>query len=166
MRKIGILMGAAAALGFATSASATVTFQDFDGEFGSFAGKNDGGLFTDLVTFNVPSSGQDSASLTAATVTPKAGITFSSVMLNGMALAYGIFNGNQVFSIKDLPTTAGSQTLSITGTGRGTYGGSLSFAAAVPEPASWAMMIGGFGLVGGSMRRTTRNGRKASLATA
>ncbi|SNS18848.1 PEP-CTERM protein-sorting domain-containing protein [Sphingomonas laterariae] len=25
--------------------------------------------------------------------------------------------------------------------------------AAVPEPASWAMMIGGFGLVGGAMRR-------------
>lgn len=26
-------------------------------------------------------------------------------------------------------------------------------AAAVPEPATWAMMIGGFGLVGGAMRR-------------
>jgi len=26
-------------------------------------------------------------------------------------------------------------------------------AAAVPEPASWAMMLGGFGLVGGAMRR-------------
>jgi hypothetical protein len=23
----------------------------------------------------------------------------------------------------------------------------------VPEPASWAMMIGGFGLIGGAMRR-------------
>jgi hypothetical protein len=28
--------------------------------------------------------------------------------------------------------------------------------AAVPEPASWAMMIAGFGLVGGAMRRRTR----------
>ena len=27
------------------------------------------------------------------------------------------------------------------------------FAASVPEPATWAMMIGGFGLVGGAMRR-------------
>lgn len=26
----------------------------------------------------------------------------------------------------------------------------------VPEPATWAMMIGGFGLVGGSLRRTRR----------
>lgn len=30
----------------------------------------------------------------------------------------------------------------------GTFGGS-----AVPEPASWAMMVGGFGLLGGAMRR-------------
>jgi hypothetical protein len=32
--------------------------------------------------------------------------------------------------------------------------------AAVPEPASWAMMIGGFGLIGGAMRR-----RKSQIAT-
>lgn len=29
---------------------------------------------------------------------------------------------------------------------------------AVPEPATWAMMIGGFGLVGGAMRRRARRG--------
>jgi hypothetical protein len=34
-------------------------------------------------------------------------------------------------------------------------------AGAVPEPASWAMMVGGFGLVGGAMRR-----RSGKLATA
>jgi hypothetical protein len=34
--------------------------------------------------------------------------------------------------------------------------------AAVPEPASWAMMLGGFGLVGGAMRQRKR----ATLATA
>lgn len=34
-------------------------------------------------------------------------------------------------------------------------------AAAVPEPASWAMMLGGFGLVGGAMRR-----RKAKVSFA
>ena len=32
----------------------------------------------------------------------------------------------------------------------------ISQIAAIPEPATWAMMIGGFGLVGGAMRRRTR----------
>ncbi len=38
-------------------------------------------------------------------------------------------------------------------------GGSLSFGDVVPEPASWAMLIAGFGLVGAAMRR-----RSAALA--
>jgi hypothetical protein len=29
----------------------------------------------------------------------------------------------------------------------------ISAAVGVPEPASWAMLIAGFGLVGGTMRR-------------
>ncbi len=33
----------------------------------------------------------------------------------------------------------------------------LDSAAAVPEPASWAMMVGGFGLAGGAMRRRSRS---------
>ncbi len=32
----------------------------------------------------------------------------------------------------------------------------LSIPSAVPEPATWAMMIGGFGIVGGAMRRRAR----------
>ena len=37
-------------------------------------------------------------------------------------------------------------------------------AGAVPEPASWAMMISGFGLIGGAMRRSTS--RKGSVSFA
>ena len=36
-----------------------------------------------------------------------------------------------------------------------------AIAAAVPEPASWAMMIGGFGMVGDSLRRTRRRATPA-----
>lgn len=36
--------------------------------------------------------------------------------------------------------------------------------AAVPEPASWAMMIGGFGLVGGTMRRRQKVSTALNLA--
>jgi hypothetical protein len=45
--------------------------------------------------------------------------------------------------------------------------GSISFnyvtAGAIPEPATWAMMIGGFGMVGGAMRRR-RVSTKVSFA--
>lgn len=34
-----------------------------------------------------------------------------------------------------------------------TAGAAITATAAVPEPAAWAMMIGGFGLVGGGLRR-------------
>jgi hypothetical protein len=33
----------------------------------------------------------------------------------------------------------------------------VSASGAVPEPASWALMLGGFGLVGGAMRSRRRN---------
>jgi hypothetical protein len=34
--------------------------------------------------------------------------------------------------------------------------GAFAYAGAVPEPASWAMLIAGFGLVGAVMRRQAR----------
>jgi hypothetical protein len=37
-------------------------------------------------------------------------------------------------------------------------------AAAVPEPATWAMMIGGFGMVGGAMRSSRRQAKVAYAA--
>jgi hypothetical protein len=54
-------------------------------------------------------------------------------------------------------------TLTVTGLSGGTqslttYAQVGAGAGAVPEPASWAMMLGGFGLVGGAMRR-----RKAAV---
>jgi hypothetical protein len=37
--------------------------------------------------------------------------------------------------------------------GGSTVTGNFKLTAAVPEPASWAMMVGGFGVVGGALRR-------------
>jgi hypothetical protein len=73
------------------------------------------------------------------------------------------------FYINDLSVSAGKNyTLSIAATyiGGSLNGSNSAFAqialdhvaalAAVPEPASWLMMIGGFGMVGGAMRRRQR----------
>lgn len=38
----------------------------------------------------------------------------------------------------------------------------VGYEAAIPEPASWALMIAGFGLVGGALRR--RRGFASALA--
>ena len=94
-----------------------------------------------------------------------------SVLLDGVALAtydFATITGttrNALAFTTNL--TAGAHTLQLqvvrpfgpAATVRSQYFDNVSLdlaaAAAVPEPASWAMMIAGFGLVGGAMRRRT-----------
>ena len=57
--------------------------------------------------------------------------------------------------------TTSSVTLQLNSTGGSEYSASASLAnppsaPGVPEPASWAMMLGGFGVLGGALRRTRR----------
>lgn len=54
----------------------------------------------------------------------------------------------------------GAYTLAITGPGNIAFG-TLTGGPAVPEPASWAMMIAGFGLVGATARRRRLGARTA-----
>jgi hypothetical protein len=56
----------------------------------------------------------------------------------------------------------GTTTLSFTSSIGGAYGAALdavSVSDAVPEPATWALMILGFGAIGGAMRRRTAAAR-------
>lgn len=55
-----------------------------------------------------------------------------------------VASGNDVFAIgfRDDPSYVQFDKLSVT----------VGTSGAVPEPASWALMLGGFGLVGGAMR--------------
>ena len=75
----------------------------------------------------------------AAELAPGSFVTGISVGVGGGAgLQYHAFAGNVT-----LHTTGGSTTYN------------FELGAAVPEPASWLMMIAGFGLIGSAMRRRT-----------
>lgn len=54
---------------------------------------------------------------------------------------------------------AGGHPTGTGGSSWGTWISALNFPTAVPEPSTWAMMISGFGLIGGALRR-----RRAAMA--
>nr|AGU09949.1 hypothetical protein [uncultured organism] len=124
--------------------------------------------FTDNYTFSLPAGiGSGTASAFVGTLgfrLLRTDVDFTSITLNGKAFT-SLFEDLLGTDLQILPATqltAGIQTLSVSGKSQrfGGYLGELSFTpdatAAVPEPATWAMMIGGFGLTGGMMRRTKR----------
>lgn len=65
--------------------------------------------------------------------------------------------------------TSSSITLQFNSNGPSAYSSALTLSvpattAAVPEPASWAMMLGGFGLVGGALRSSRRQKTTVTFA--
>lgn len=113
--------------------------------------------FTSTFTFTLPATGVTSASITSVATMMSNDLDFTSVLLNGTALTLGSTGQTEFRFIGNLPTAPGVQTLIVNGIARGTgsFGGSISFSptAAIPEPATWALMLLGFAAVGFSMRR-------------
>jgi hypothetical protein len=124
------------------------------------------GNFEHVYSFTLPASLTGSASINTSAVKLKAAndLDLFSVLFNGVALT-GTFGGlNEAVFANDVPILAGKEnTIVIKGLsrGNGSYGAQATFAP-VPEPASWAMMIGGFAFVGGALRR--RNTARVALA--
>jgi len=75
--------------------------------------------------------------------------TFESGGLANIAIASGVQN---ILSVTYLSRGAGA------------YGGTLSFSPAIPEPASWAMMLLGFGAIGSVVRRRRNQTVRVSYA--
>lgn len=116
------------------------------------------GAFSETFTFTLPNDGVTSASLVTIAVNRLTNINFTSATLNNVAFTFSPTGVFEFGSVNGISTMAGQQTLVVNGTsgGNGSFGGNISFAPAggvVPEPATWALMILGFGLVGGMMRR-------------
>ena len=115
------------------------------------------GAFTDVFSFVLPDG---VASLTATSIAiqrlGEADLDFTSINFNGRDFAVGSTGMIDFRFLQDVRVMAGTQTLTVNGIsrGNGSFAGTLAFtaASAVPEPATWAMMLFGFGAVGYSMR--------------
>ncbi|MHA6722018.1 FxDxF family PEP-CTERM protein [Sphingomonas sp. RS2018] len=155
---------AASALAFAPAASAATYIFTNPGANG-FAtytfGNNDVGTaatFDDTIVFTTPSSGFLSLSLSEVAANAINNVEFTTVTLNGTAVT--LFSGPggepDFGSLMGLFNAGTSNTLRVIGTngGNGVYSGTIAFApGAVPEPATWGLMMLGFGGMGFAMRR-------------
>jgi hypothetical protein len=113
-----------------------------------------------------------------------ADLDIDSVVINGVTLAsellkdingvqcftegVGTCGATEQFSASNVPITGGQlNTIVVTGIsrGNGSYGGNLTFTpTAVPEPATWAMMLLGFAGIGWQLRRKRSNAALAQFA--
>jgi hypothetical protein len=119
--------------------------------------------FTDVFNFLLPVSGTGGGSITniAASFEGSTDIDFTSVLVNGIAATINKMAGGivELAFATGVPLNAGANSISVTGLarGNGSYGGNISFEAtavpAVPEMATWGMMILGFVGMGAAMRR-------------
>lgn len=182
---IGVV-GAIATFSAATSAYAAtftpgdpnfqVTGDPFSGTVSAFIGNSGiaAGAFSDTFQFTLGQTGLGSGSLSTSTSIfgDLTDLDLTSVTVNGMAATRNATPQNLVetYYLYGVPITAGVlNTITVVGLsrGNGSYGGNVTFvpfASGAPEPASWAMMILGFGLAGTAMRYRRRSTRLAFAA--
>ena len=115
---------------------------------------------------NLRSLSMDVASLLGAFGSPLATLVFydaDGAQISSMQLPLGTISPNgdpmgyMTYSVNSATGIGGFDLL---GYAQGSVSVDNIIAVAVPEPTTWAMMIGGFGVVGGAMRR-----RQAALRT-
>ena len=129
------------------------------------------GTFTDIFTFSPDvSTSSIVAQVTAYNFTADTGISFTSVSLNGYSLFTSSVQTPAVALTAGTVTIDGPTQLVLTVTGNsvggGSYGGNINVKAvsAVPEPATYGMMLGGIGLIGFMARRRKSAGAAPALA--
>jgi len=173
----------AAALAMASTANATITLgacsmtctgpSSLDGGVTTTIGYSEAGLskptFTEWLTFTDTLQAIDSVTLdtssrsvdfTSAYLTPDGGVT--KYALN---LLYSL-GSLESWGLDDMILGPGNYTLVLNGknNGTGSLGGTVTIQEPLPEPATWAMMILGFCVVGFALRRKRKPAPISQLA--
>ncbi|QIK79131.1 PEP-CTERM sorting domain-containing protein [Sphingomonas piscis] len=133
---------------------------------------NFGAIFSNQPAFNLAfgftlGTDMDAISSITTTLNTSNDVDFSSVLLDGYAFTQTGFDGSgaEVWELlMPVSLSAGLHNIFVNGTTgpsrNGSFGGNLELSApAVPEPATWAMMLVGFGAIGASVRRSRRTMR-------
>lgn len=118
-------------------------------EFGVGAGQNTFGLDFDATSLTI-------SNLSGGTISLGQTIIALSNISNAFTSASFASSTIAGFDASDVTLSNGVLTLDFRGTSWQAQSGAtiaLASAAAVPEPATWALMLIGFGLIGGMMRR-------------
>ncbi len=180
--KFAALAFAGAAALVAAAPSQAATFNNFStatgtGGFGNTNTAN--GSFSDTFNFTVAAPGGILATYVQNLSSTQLGdIDFLTAVLSGPSFAspvsysftatpfVGNPDGNEQGTYSFGNLAAGVYTLVVSGSAGNiaSYTGDFTVSAAVPEPATWALMIGGMGLAGGALRRRRSVAAKAVLA--
>lgn len=122
-------------------------------------------MFTDDFQFTIgPAGGQPIGTgsggiiTTASFIGAATDLDLTSVLVNGTPISIssslgGLIESAGTSNVQIFSGVLNHITISGLSRGAGSYGGNLTFLPSVPEPATWLMMLLGFGAIGLSMRK-------------
>ena len=129
------------------------------------------GTFTDTFLFRIDQNGLGSGSITtilSGLPMSATDLDFTSVIFNNGVTDYVVDTSTgsvEQGGLANIPITFGTQnslTVNYLSRGQGSYSGTLTFTPGpIPEPATWAMMLLGFGAMGMVIRRRKQRTRVA-----
>lgn len=162
MRKLLLACGIAAVAIAAAPASATTYINSVDAGSDTIAFGQSNSYFKGfgaVYRFDVPTAGFVDL-VVSSLATPLKDVKLTSVLWNNTPITKVSSGILDLWTLNDGHAWTGRNYLTIHGywgAEGGSYTGQFAYgtAASVPEPAAWAMMIAGFGLVGAAMRRRT-----------